>query len=58
MGEKKDSTIKQYLLCLVNISKNFTAINMKKQDSMDTSTNFLLIAILLILVILLIFINI
>ena len=32
MGETKDSTIKQYPLCLENISKNFTANNMKKQD--------------------------
>ena len=32
MGETKDSTIKQYTLCLENISKNFTANNMKKQD--------------------------
>ena len=28
----KHSEIKKYPLCLVNISKDFTAINMKKQD--------------------------
>ena len=28
----KDSEIKDYALCLGNISKDFTALNMKKQD--------------------------
>ena len=41
-----DSGIKKYTLCLGNISKDLTFINMKKQDWIDMSTNFLLIIIL------------
>ena len=54
----KDSNIKKYPLCLGNISKDFTANNIKKkQDQMDMSKNVLLIIILLILAILSVFIN-
>ena len=54
---------RKYPLCLGNIAKDFTSVNMKKnkkqkKDSIDMSTNFLLIVILLILVILSVFINI
>ena len=53
----KNSEIKPYPLCLRNISKDFAAINMKKQDQMDMSAIFLLITISLTLVILSISIN-
>ena len=35
-----DSKIKLHLLCLGNISKDFPANNMKKQDFMDMYTIF------------------
>ena len=53
----KNSESKPYPLRLGNISKDFTANNMKKQDQMDLSTDFWVIIILLMLVILPIFIN-
>ena len=55
---QKNSEIKPYPLCLRDISKDFAAINMKKQDQMDMSAIFLLITISLTLVILSISINI
>ena len=54
----KNSEIKPYPSCLRNISKDFAAINMKKQDQMDMSAIFLLITISQTLVILSISINI
>ena len=36
----KDLEIKPYLLCLGNVSKDFTANNLKKQDYMVTCTTF------------------
>ena len=54
----KDFETKLYPLFLINISKDFTANNMKKQDKMDMYTIFLLIIILSIPVISLVFINI
>ena len=53
----KDSEIKKYPLCLGNISKDFTANNMKKRGLNRYVYKFLLI-LLLILGMLLVFINI
>ena len=52
-----DWEIKIYALCLGNISKEFTAINMKKKTVLNGCIYKLLIVILLMLVILSIFLN-
>ena len=47
--KENNSKIKDYTLCLGNISKDFTINNMKKQDYKELQNFFLLILILLIL---------
>ena len=54
----KDSEIVASPLCLGNISKDWSADNMKKQGLMDMPVILVLIMMLLILMILLTFINI
>ena len=53
----KDSEIKKHLLCLRNISRNFSGNKTKKQDYMGVFTIFLLITRILNLLILLTFIK-
>ena len=54
----KDSEIVASPLCLGNISKDWSADNMKKQDLMDMSMVLVLIMTLLMLMVLLTFTNI
>ena len=59
ISSKQDSEIKPYILCLGNISKDFTINNMKKKKGLKGSVKvFQLIIMLLILAIFEIFVDI